>query len=147
MSALANLVDGSFDSIESSDLTRATETASIFAAALGLAVTTTSKLRERSFGEFEGRPIAELPSTLSGIRNGWVVDATARPEGGESLDELLRRVADVVETWRHSPSRRLLVVTHGGTIRAIRAYCSGLEMQGLAWDTVGNCSLWTLDVH
>jgi broad specificity phosphatase PhoE len=34
------------------------------------------------------------------------------------------------------------VVTHGGTIRAIRAYCAGVPMQEMAWDPVANGSVW-----
>jgi broad specificity phosphatase PhoE len=36
----------------------------------------------------------------------------------------------------------VVVVTHGGTIRALRAYCSGRAMLGLAWDVVPNGSVW-----
>ncbi len=144
----ARSVEGqTFDALYSSDLGRATETAAVFAEVLGLSVTATEALRERCFGVREGRSIEELTPAVTGIGGGVVVDATARPQDGESLDDLQRRVGAFIEQLRHPDgSRRVLLVTHGGTIRAIRAYCAGTAMDGLEWDVVANASVWTVDV-
>jgi probable phosphoglycerate mutase len=130
----------------SSDLTRARETAAIVDDALGLQVAIAPALRERSYGVYEGRPLSELPSSASGIHDGRVVDSSARPEGGESLDDLYERCAKFIESLRAAGNDRLLLVTHGGTIRALRAYCAGLVMQDLEWDKVSNCSVWPIDI-
>jgi broad specificity phosphatase PhoE len=37
-----------------------------------------------------------------------------------------------------------VIVTHGGTIRALRAYCAGEPMLGSAWDVVPNGSVWNV---
>jgi probable phosphoglycerate mutase len=137
-----------FDALYSSDLGRATETAAVFAEVLGLPVTTTKALRERSFGVREGRSTTELTPPVTGISDGVVVDPSARPQGGESLDDLHRRVGALVERLRDEGGpRRVLLVTHGGTIRAVRAYCAGMSMAGLEWDVVGNASVWTVNVE
>jgi probable phosphoglycerate mutase len=136
----------SFNWIVTSDLTRARETAAIVDDALGLEVAIAPALRERSFGVYEGRPFAQLPSSASGIHDGRVVDSSARPEGGESLDDLYERCAKFVDSLRAAGNERLLLVTHGGTIRAIRAYCQGLTMQDLEWEPVANCSIWPIDI-
>jgi broad specificity phosphatase PhoE len=144
----ARSLDGySFDALFSSDLARATETAAVFAEVLGLPCTATEALRERCFGVREGRSITELTPRVTGISDGVVVDATARPQGGESLDDLHRRAGAFVE-WLRDEGRphRVLLVTHGGTIRAIRAYCAGEKMNGLEWDVVANASVWTVSV-
>jgi broad specificity phosphatase PhoE len=136
----------SFKWIVTSDLTRARETAAIVDDALGLEIAIAPALRERSYGVYEGRPLSELPSSATGVRDGRVVDSSARPEGGESLDDLYQRCAKFIDALRVAGNDRLLLVTHGGTIRALRAYCEGRVMQDLVWDKVSNCSVWPLDI-
>ncbi|MGC1419968.1 MAG: histidine phosphatase family protein [Acidimicrobiales bacterium] len=134
-----------FDAILASDLWRAIETAEILGDAMNLPVETAIALRERSFGLFEGRPLAHLTPLLSGIEHGQVVNDLAHPERGETLRALQERSGAFVEHLRHSrPNQRLLLVTHGGTIRAIRAHCAGITMMGLPWDRVANCSVWNV---
>lgn len=131
------------DAIISSDLARAQETAKIIAQELGLEVETTTDLRERSFGSAEGQPFDQLTSSMSGIEDGLVVDPTAHPPLGESLNDLHARMgAFIDETVRLRSGQSLLIVTHGGTIRSIRAYREGRSMSGLTWDPVMNCSIW-----
>jgi len=144
-SVVTSLREYSLDVIVSSDLARALQTAQIVGEALGLEIVTSTALRERSFGAFEGRALKELPSSLSGIENHVVIDDEARPPGGESLRELHARAGNFIESLRRDRvGERLLLVTHGGTIRALRAYGEGASMQNLAWDRVGNCSIWTV---
>ncbi len=140
------LRDHSFQWIVTSDLARARETAAIVDDALGLEVAVAPALRERSFGIYEGLPFSELPTSASGVLNGRVVDSTARPEGGESLNDLYERCARFIDSLRASGNDRLILVTHGGTIRALRACCDGLVMQDLVWDRVPNCSVWPVDI-
>src|ERR1700729_515068 len=78
--------------IYTSDLDRARETASIIGCALRVPLHVDAALRERSFGVAEGHPLSELDPAASGIAGGRVVDAHARPPGGESLSELYGRV-------------------------------------------------------
>lgn len=133
--------------IIASDLARARETAEIVGKVLGLTVLTSPALRERSFGTFEGGPLGGLPSSESGIADRHVIDASVHPSGGESLDELYGRVGVFLEEIRtlHEGARPLLV-THGGTIRALRAYCDGTAMSDVEWDPVTNCSIWRAEL-
>ncbi len=143
--ALETLRNETIDEIIASDLQRTVETAQIIADALGLRVTTSRALRERSFGIYEGRPLADLGSEVSGILDGRVVDATARPEGGESLDDVYNRVRSFIEVLHHRDDHpRVLLVTHGGTIRVTRAYGARARMQDSAWEPVTNASVWTV---
>jgi broad specificity phosphatase PhoE len=139
--------NAAFDEIISSDLQRAVETAQIIADVIGLTVTTSSALRERSFGVYEGRPLADLGPQVSGILDGKVVDASAHPEGGESLNVFYDRVGSYMEILRAREDRpRVILVTHGGTIRVIRAYGAGTLMQDSLWYPVENASLWSVDL-
>lgn len=134
-----------FDSVVSSDLRRAVETAQIVARSLGLTTSVDPAVRERCFGVLEGGPVDAATPVLTGIDDEWVVDESARPAGGESLDDLYRRTAAFVERAALDfPGQRLLVVTHGGAIRTMRAYCEGATMAGRRWDDVPNCSVWHL---
>lgn len=145
--AAESLSGSTYDAIFSSDLSRALETAAIIAEVLGLEVRITSDLRERGFGEIEGAPLEELTPELSGIADGRIVDASASPVDGETLDELFTRISRFMATilTRHR-GETVIVVAHGGTIRAIRAYLQRLPMSGLQWDAVTNCSIWPFDM-
>jgi broad specificity phosphatase PhoE len=143
--AAATLREHRFDAIISSDLTRTRETAEIAGEELGLDIELASGLRERCYGVLEGRPASEMTVAESGISGYRVVDDDASPPEGESLRQLLKRAGQFMEELRSKrEGQRLLLVTHGGTIRAIRAYCQGESMMNLEWDRVGNCSVWNV---
>ena len=141
------LRDAAVEAIYASDLERAQQTAAFVGGALGLPVHADPVLRERCFGVFEGHPLARLDAGRSGIRDERVVDATARPEGGESLDDLYERAKMFVDGLADRPrSGDVVIVTHGGTIRALRAYCTGAQMLGARWDVVPNGSVWKIEL-
>jgi probable phosphoglycerate mutase len=136
---------GVVEAIYASDLARAQETAAIVGSALGLPVCSHNALRERCFGVLEGRSLRDLDPPHSGIRDERVIDATARPEGGESLDDLYRRVGaflEWLEDQRHAGD--VVLVSHGGTIRALRSYCAGEPMLDSTWSEVPNGSVWNV---
>ncbi|MGC2485476.1 MAG: histidine phosphatase family protein [Acidimicrobiales bacterium] len=134
-----------FTHIISSDLRRARETAAIIATVLELEVSEDSRLRERCFGSLESQPLRLLDPASSGITNGVLLDPDARTEGGESFRDLVNRAGsfldDTLDLWADS---RLLVATHGGTIRALHAYVQDSPLEGLSMVGVGNCSVWDL---
>jgi probable phosphoglycerate mutase len=128
--------------IYSSDLSRAQETAAFVGEALGLSVATDPALRERCFGSYEGLPQRALDTVDSGICGDRVIDGTARPDGGESLDEVYERVGSFLERLQSEHhTGDVILVTHGGTIRAMRAFCAGVPMNGTPWDIVPNGSV------
>lgn len=140
----ARLVHSGVDVIVSSDLIRATETARIIADVLARPLVLDVALRERSFGVLEGTPVADLAAEVTGIARGVVVDDRVAPEGGESLFDLRRRVGIFVERahvrW---PSRRVLVVTHGGVIWALQAHRDAGPLVGRPWTVIGNAEVWS----
>jgi broad specificity phosphatase PhoE len=134
-----------FDLLVASDLDRARETASIIGAALGLSALSEPLLRERSFGTFEGGPQEDLTPAVTGIENDVIIDPDARPPQGESFRDVVDRSERFFERVNKEWSeKRLLIVTHGGTIRALRAYALRTPLEGLSWYAVGNCSVWPL---
>lgn len=113
--------------ILTSDLTRASHTANLINEALALPVHEHPGLRERNYGEWTGRPYADLgndPKAWQDIQGDpnrplWTHEQWA-PPGGESLIELRRRAVaalhDGIVRWDAHP---FLVVCHRGTLRAL----------------------------
>ncbi len=125
-----------FDAIFASDLIRAVETAEILRAERDLVIQTTYKLRERFFGEIEGmgweeykKLIAYVYPQLSNGRDELVWDFKPRPEV-ESYEEAAERyILAIREIALGYIGKRVLLVGHGGAIRAfmVRAGFGGLE--------------------
>ena len=118
------LADEPLDALYASDLARARETAEIVGARLGLPVVLEPDLREKNWGTWEGL----TPTERAEVE--FVGESTEQHE--ERTLGALRRIAE-----RH-PGGRILVVTHGGSVR--RAQTAAL---GLALPVVENCGRWS----
>ena len=116
------------DVVYSSDLARAKETAEILAGELGLPVRLDARLRERSFGAWEGMTAAEIEAAFAEAHGRWLAGEGAGADDAEAFDAFGARVisflGDVLE--RH-PDETVLVVAHGGSIRVVHALASGLD--------------------
>lgn len=112
------------DRVACSPWLRARGPAERVALALGVPVAYDARLSEFAFGEWEGKRYADLEANDPRFA-AWMNAFTAlAPPGGERLDELLVRVraafADLAST-----SDAVLVIAHGGPIRALRAIARG----------------------
>lgn len=95
----------------SSDLLRARETAEV----LGLPVETRADLRERGFGEWEGRHYLQVMADLDARAEAHGTDRLrVRPPGGESFADVWERIETVVDRLR-TTDETTAVVCHGGT--------------------------------
>jgi broad specificity phosphatase PhoE len=116
------------DVVYSSDLARAKETAEILAGELGLPVRFDARLRERSFGAWEGMTAAEIEAAFAEAHGRWLAGEGAGADDAEAFHAFGARVtsflADVLEGH---PDETVLVVAHGGSIRVIHALASGLD--------------------
>lgn len=107
-------------SVASSDLVRARETAEIVAADLGLGLALAdAALRERAFGCFEGLTRAEVAERHPEAWARYLADPGPAPPGGESRDELLARLLPALAAVAARLPGPLLVVLHGGSMRAL----------------------------
>jgi probable phosphoglycerate mutase len=124
----------------SSPLRRAHETARIVGAEIGLEPVLDERLVEADAGAWAGRLIADI---LAGERAEYArwraADPAFRFPGGESVAEQAQRIAAALADVAAGPLPAL-VVTHGGTIRAIEG------LQAPADGTVPNCSVIRLTV-
>jgi len=108
---------GSFDAIWASDLQRARQTAEIIAEAIGVGpVQIDPRLRETDVGPWEGLTHRE-------VEEGWpgYLEAHRRPEGFEPYEAAAARMGDALrDIARGHRGGEVLVVSHGGVIRALR---------------------------
>jgi broad specificity phosphatase PhoE len=121
------------DAIYSSDLARAQETAEVVGAVRGLPVETLPELRERDFGTWEGLTDEEIFERFPEARSGPWGDAESRDELGARILGACKRIAS------QHPGGSVLVVTHGGPVRAMLAHCSA-DGSG----PIANCQVVTL---
>jgi broad specificity phosphatase PhoE len=114
------------DAIYASDLKRATETAEIVGARLGLPVVIDADLREKNWGNWEG---------LTGDER--VLVEFEGESTADHRDRVLRAVRRIA--GRH-PGQRIVVVTHGGSLRRVQA-----AVNGVADPVLDNCGVWSCE--
>ena len=114
--------------VYTSPLRRAAETAEMVAAGHGLPAHADEALREIDVGSWEGFTRAELEARSPVAVARWDAHGERGWEGGESHQEMLARVRDSVRSIaeRHD-GEKVLVVAHGGPIRALKALAAGLD--------------------
>jgi alpha-ribazole phosphatase len=123
----------SWDLIVSSPLRRCAAFAEALARELGARCRYEADLREMSFGEWEGRSPAELMQTdAERLRLFWADPSAHTPPGGESLTQFHSRV---MTAWERilttQENKRVLIVTHSGPIRLLRAAQSATPLSAL----------------
>lgn len=135
--------------IYASDLGRAYDTALSISRATGVPVSADEGLRERHFGEFQGRTFAEIEAVLPDQAQRWRTrDPEFAPAGGESLLQLRERVVATAEKLaaRH-PGELIVLVGHGGVMDVLYRAATRLEIQAPRTWALGNAAinrlLWT----
>lgn len=146
MQALAvagRLSDERIDAIYSSDLNRACETAKAIAAAHGLPVMADARFRECSFGEWEGKTVAEVKEMCPDLYEEYRSDSIRyRPPGGERLEELQARVVEAINGIAASRGDdTIALVTHGGPIKALICHVLGADLRAFRRLAPGNCGI------
>jgi probable phosphoglycerate mutase len=125
------LAEVAIEAIVASDLARAWMTGAPLADARGLAMRPEPRLRERSFGIFEGKTLdeiaAEHPDELAAWRSR---DVDWQVPGGESGTEFIARVlAALHDIALAHPGSTVAVVTHGGVLDVVYR-----NARQLTWD-------------
>jgi alpha-ribazole phosphatase len=119
--------------IYSSPLRRAAETAERVAAALEARLILDPDLREIGLGRWEGLTVPEIQAAFPGRYERWREDPVGEPvPESEPLPDFARRTAAVLDRMALAhPDGPLVVVAHGGTIRALLCHALGLDIRFL----------------
>ncbi len=126
----AQLRDEPIDAVYSSDLRRARETALIVAAPHGVPVVADPGLREIDVGSWSGLTHAQIQERFPHAEN----------HDGETREQHLARVFETVERIaRLHPRGRILIVSHGGSLRALRRHALDEPVQ-----PIENCTVFEL---
>ena len=111
---------GPVDSVVSSPLRRARQTADLVADALGVQVREVEGLRECAFGQWEGLTFAEVQEGWPDQLTAWLSDTGVAPPGGESFDAVATRVRRARDQLlaRHA-GRTVVAVSHVTPIKLL----------------------------
>ncbi len=104
-------------------------------------------LIEQSMGDWHGTRHHELPAKLAEPAHPfWPLSGTERPPGGESMAEVISRAGTALEDLaaRHR-GEDLVIVSHGGTIRAALAHALGISATNALHLSVANLGLTRLE--
>ena len=106
-----------------STFARARETGLIIAAELGIPIEYEAEFREQSLGDLAGKPYESIANDPTfDPKRSWVW----RAPNGESHEDLLKRVAPVLDAVaKKYPDDEIVVVSHGGVMRAVWAHVTG----------------------
>ena len=106
-------------------------------------------LIEQSMGDYHGLEHHRLPERLEMPAHPfWPMAATEVPPGGESMVQVLQRVSETLERLADThDGRDIVVVSHGGAIRAATAHALGVDADTSLRFSVQNLSLTILERH
>lgn len=112
--ALAGRVGAGSVSVHSSDLRRAHRTAAPVAERLDVEVRLDARLRERCFGEAEGRPVSWAQGHVIPLNAGAsLLDHDDGPAGTETRRHLVERLRSALSEILVDPAEHQVVVSHG----------------------------------
>lgn len=143
------LANSNFNAIYASPLQRCHQLAQALCAdaSLGFSkndIQLDERLKELHFGDWEMQPWDSIPRDIFDI---WANDyANLAPPNGETFSQLHARSKSFVEeVSSHSDGKNILVVTHGGFIRALIAEVLQMPLKRLFRITIDHASVTQLE--
>ena len=138
-----------FAAVISSDLLRARQTADAIAAPLSLAVQDAPGLRERHYGQFEGKTPAEAARDDEAGYAALVAraDLAAAPGNAEPLAAMTARIEACLEQLtRRYADQSVVLVTHGGVLDVLYRRAMGRPLTGPRDAPIPNAGLNWLEL-
>lgn len=124
----ARLADVALDAVYASDLRRAWETAEAVSRTHGLEVVRLPELREVDVGGWGGLTREECAARFPAGFERWQAGGPGWDDG-ETYEEMAERVVTALHRLAgEHPGGSVLVVSHGGPIRAVHAHALGMEL-------------------
>ena len=134
--------------VYSSPLERALYTARTVAERHGLSPQVLEELHEVDFAEWEGLSIPALKTERRRDFERWRADPFFNPPpGAETWEDIHGRLERAFRKILEGPENRIVVVSHGGVMRAIYAVLVGLDPH-MVWNMdVSNCAMSGVEVR
>ncbi len=134
----------SITNIYTSPLLRARQTAEILNSQLKAVLSVAEELTEIHMGKLAGKSWEEMESGLELKEKHRTVQFNYRPYGGESVEDVKRRVIRFLKTikGKHGDNE-VLIITHGGMIRLLYL----LETNTAPYETEKHISLHTFNLN
>jgi broad specificity phosphatase PhoE len=106
-----------------STFARARETGRIIADELGIPIQYEAEFREMSLGDLAGQPYDSIANDPTfDPKRSWLW----RAPNGESHEDVMKRIAPVLdEVAKKYPDDEIVIVSHGGVMRAVWAHVTG----------------------
>ena len=121
------LRDVPVDRIFLSPLARAAETGRIIAEGRNVPVTTDDRIRERGYGEFEGKT-----KNKESYARLWAYTKNYSFESAENVRACFARIYTFLDEIREKyPDETVLIATHAGVAKVVHCYACGMESD--AW--------------
>ena len=141
----ARLARVRIDALYTSDLDRAEQTARVIGRAIGARPRPQKGLREVDNGDWRGMTRAQVRQRDPAAYRRWLRGEPGW-HGGETYDEMHARViATLDRLLAKHPRGRIVLVSHGGAVRAIVAHAVGLPRHDRVHiNGAANCSLTTV---
>lgn len=138
LAAAVRASSGPIAAVVSSPLSRAVETA----AAIGLPVEVDERFIEVDYGEWDGRPLSDVPAETW---SRWRTDPHFSPGAGESLHGVAERVDEACRDWASRARGGCVVVaTHVSPVKAAVGWALGADVN---WTShVDPASITRIDV-
>jgi len=135
--------------IFTSDLSRARDTAKKIAENHACDIIVEPRLREGSFGQWEGLTYAELQQRQPEAVEAWHEDISSfAPPGGETLHQLARRVDQAYnDIAANHQDQTVLLVAHGGSLQMLIANLLELPPKSFWQFNLDHCSLSKISVY
>ena len=136
--------------VYTSPLARAAETARIIAASMDSRphVNYVDDLVEMDFGDWESHSMYDIARKDPELFAAWRADpSTVAAPGGEAFETVLSRVRSALGNIFEESDEDLLVVFHGGTIRAALCFLFNMPPSVVWRLRMGNCSLTGIEMR
>jgi len=133
--------------IIASPLVRTQMTAQAIAHGRNVEIESDKRLVERRFGDWEGMFFSEIEERFPDLYREWKLNqAGFKPQGGESVFDLLERVRAVIfDIKQRFMGKTVVVVSHVGPIRVLLAEAIGLAVQAYRQIAIDYASVSCVD--
>ena len=134
--------------VYTSPLERAYYTAEAVAKRHKLTPVILPELEEINFASWEGESILGLEKNQHSVFSAWRSDPFFYPpEGAETWERLYARISIAVKIFLGGDYKRIVVISHGGIMRALYAVFVGLNPHKVWNIEVSNCSMSGIEMR